>query len=71
MKELFGNLILNMIVRMLFRYQFSLDKQNADQVKKPIRRLMELLGVVVPSDVIPGLRWSDLGGYGMEMKKTA
>ncbi|PWA86673.1 cytochrome P450 [Artemisia annua] len=67
MKEWFGNLILNMTVRMLFGHQFSLDKQHTD----PIRRFMELLGAVVPSDVIPGLRWLDLGGYGMEMKKTA
>nr|GEU35985.1 cytochrome P450 [Tanacetum cinerariifolium] len=46
-------------------------KEWFDQVKKPIRRFTELMGAIVPSDVIPGLRWLDLGGYGMEMNKTA
>nr|GEY68129.1 cytochrome P450 [Tanacetum cinerariifolium] len=71
MKEWFGNLIMNMTVRVFFGYQFSHNKQNADQVKKSIRRFTEFLGAIVPSDVIPGLRWLDLGGYGMEMNKTA
>nr|GEY07887.1 cytochrome P450 [Tanacetum cinerariifolium] len=55
---------------MLFGYQFSLDKQNSDQEKKTIRQFVKLLGVIAPSDFIPGLRWLDIGGYEREMKKT-
>ncbi|GJW17395.1 cytochrome P450 CYP82D47-like protein [Tanacetum coccineum] len=46
-------------------------EQNGDEFKKAIIKFNELLGVLVPSDVIPGLRWLDLGGYENMMKKTA
>ncbi|KAM0019855.1 putative cytochrome P450 [Helianthus debilis subsp. tardiflorus] len=71
MKEWFGNLIVNMVVRMLFGDHFSSGEHNRDEFLKAIRRFVDLFGVFVPSDAIPWLRWLDLGGYEKKMKKTA
>ncbi|PWA78519.1 cytochrome P450 [Artemisia annua] len=71
MKQWFKDLVMNIIARMLFGDQFSHSQQNGDEFKKVIIQFNELLGVLVPSDVIPGLRWLDLGGYEKMMKKTA
>ncbi|KAI3686720.1 hypothetical protein L1987_80404 [Smallanthus sonchifolius] len=71
MKQWFGNIIVNMIVRMMFGNHFDPGKENRDQFQKAIKRFVELLGVLAPSDAIPWLRWLDLGGYEKNMKKTA
>lgn len=71
MKKWFGNLTVNIFARMLFGDYFSCSEQKNDQFLKAIRRFTDMLGVFVPSDVIPGLRWLDLGGYEKMMKKTA
>ncbi|KAJ0504770.1 putative cytochrome P450 [Helianthus annuus] len=71
MKEWFGNLIVNMVVRMLFGDHFSSGQQNREEFLKAIRRFVDLFGAFVPSDAIPWLRWLDLGGYEKKMKKTA
>ncbi|PWA39309.1 cytochrome P450 [Artemisia annua] len=71
MKKWFGDLIVNIVVRMIFGDHFSPSEQNEDHFKKSIRTANELMGAFVPSDVIPGLRWLDLGGYEKMMKKTA
>lgn len=71
MTQWFGNLIVNMALRMIFGNRFSLGEQEGDQFRKAIRQFEELLGAVVPSDFFPGLRWLDLGGYEKKMKKTA
>ncbi|KAJ0488926.1 putative cytochrome P450 [Helianthus annuus] len=69
--EWFGNLIVNMVVRMLFGDHFSSGQQNREEFLKAIRRFVDLFGAFVPSDAIPWLRWLDLGGYEKKMKKTA
>ncbi|KAI3686710.1 hypothetical protein L1987_80400 [Smallanthus sonchifolius] len=71
MKKWFGNLIVNMVVRMMFGNHFSPGEQNRDQFQKAIERFVFLLGAFVPSDAIPWLKWLDLGGYEKKMKKTA
>ncbi|KAI3821083.1 hypothetical protein L1987_08640 [Smallanthus sonchifolius] len=71
MKQWFGNLIVNMVVRMMFGNHFTPGEQNGDQFQKAIKRFLVLLGAFVPSDAIPWLRWFDLGGYEKKMKKTA
>nr|KAJ0201824.1 hypothetical protein LSAT_V11C600340830 [Lactuca sativa] len=71
MKQWFGNLILNMTMRVIFGNRFSHGEQKEDEFKISIRRLSELLGAFVPSDAIPWLRWMDIGGYEKKMKKTA
>nr|XP_043608258.1 cytochrome P450 CYP82D47-like [Erigeron canadensis] len=71
MKEWFGNLMLNIVVRMIFGIRASHGDQNEDQYKKAIRLIFVLFGAFVPSDAIPELRWLDIGGYEKTMKKTA
>ncbi|MFS7898356.1 putative cytochrome P450 [Helianthus anomalus] len=71
MKQWFGNLVTNMVVRMMFGNHFSPGQQNRDQFQKAIKQFAELLGAFVPSDAIPWLRLFDLGGYEKKMKKTA
>ncbi|KAD4385511.1 hypothetical protein R6Q59_010559 [Mikania micrantha] len=71
MKQWFGKLMVNMVVKMMFGNHFSPDEQNGDQFLKAITRFAQLLGDFVPADFIPWIRWLDLGGYEMKMKKTA
>ncbi|KAJ0747754.1 putative cytochrome P450 [Helianthus annuus] len=71
MKKWFGNLVTNMVVRMMFGNHFSPGEQNRDQFQKALKQFGEVMGGFVPSDAIPWLRWLDLGGYEKQMKKTA
>ncbi|XP_071701269.1 cytochrome P450 CYP82D47-like [Rutidosis leptorrhynchoides] len=71
MREWFGNLVLNILVRMIFGSHFTPGDRTEDRFKKAIKSHVELLGAFVPSDVIPGIRWLDIGGYEKKMKKTA
>ncbi|KAF5806595.1 putative cytochrome P450 [Helianthus annuus] len=71
MKQWFGSIVINMVVRMMFGNHFSPGQQNRDQFQKAIKQFGELLGAFVPSDAIPWLRWFDFGGYEKKMKKTA
>nr|GEY03629.1 cytochrome P450 [Tanacetum cinerariifolium] len=69
MKEWLENFILDMVLRMLFGSPIS--SENADQFKNAIKQFLELLGAFVPSDIVPCLKWFDLGGYEKKMKKTS
>ncbi|KAG5606469.1 hypothetical protein H5410_027961 [Solanum commersonii] len=72
MKEWFGNLIMNTMVKMLFGVQYT-DKEDEERSKaqKAIRRFLELFGVFVVADFLPYLRWLDIGGHEKAMKETA
>ena len=70
LKKLFGDLVVNIVAKIIFGDCFLPMEQN-DKFTKDIRRFNELLGAFIPSDFIPGLRWLDLGGYEKMMKKTA
>ncbi|KAD4385508.1 hypothetical protein E3N88_25676 [Mikania micrantha] len=71
MKQWFGKLVVNIVVKMMFGNHFSPGEQNGDEFLKAITRFAQLVGEFVPSDFIPWIRWLDLGGYEMKMKKTA
>ncbi|KAK9080290.1 hypothetical protein SSX86_000048 [Deinandra increscens subsp. villosa] len=71
MRQWFGNLTMNMVVRMMFGNHFSRGEKKGDRFQKTLRRFVDLVGVFVPSDAVPWLRWLDLGGYGKKMKETA
>ncbi|PON70136.1 Cytochrome P450, E-class, group I [Parasponia andersonii] len=47
------------------------NKGESRRIQKAIEEFFKLFGIVVPGDVIPYLRWLDLGGYEKAMKKTA
>ncbi|XP_059636498.1 cytochrome P450 CYP82D47-like [Cornus florida] len=71
MKQWFGDLTLNMMVRILAGKRYSRDEEEGERFGKVIREFFELLGAFVVSDAIPFLRCLDLGGYVKAMKKTA
>ncbi|KAJ7950313.1 putative Cytochrome P450 [Quillaja saponaria] len=72
MKNWFGKITLNVVLRMIVGKRFDGDGNDGDDVwRKAMRNLFELSGAFTLSDVLPYLRWLDLGGYEMAMKKTA
>ncbi|PHU20837.1 Cytochrome 82A3 [Capsicum chinense] len=72
MKEWFGNLIMNTMVKILFGVQYT-DNEDEERrkVHKVIRRLFELLGVSIVADFLPYLRWLDIGGHEKAIKENA
>ncbi|KAI3522073.1 hypothetical protein L1887_11552 [Cichorium endivia] len=71
MQQWFGNLILNVIVRIVSGNRFSLQDEEGIRFQKVTRKFFELLGTFVVSDFIPYLKPFDFGGYEKEMKMTA
>ncbi|KAG5613196.1 hypothetical protein H5410_024477 [Solanum commersonii] len=72
MKEWFGNLIMNTMVKLLFGVQYTGNEdEERSKAHKAIRRLFELLGAFVVADFLPYLRWLDIGGHEKAMKETA
>ncbi|KAM3341931.1 cytochrome CYP82D47 [Capsicum galapagoense] len=72
MKEWFGNLIMNTMVKILFgvRYRGNEDEERSKALKT-IRRFFELLGAFVVADFVPYLRSLDIGDHEKAMKETA
>ncbi|PHT84749.1 hypothetical protein T459_13192 [Capsicum annuum] len=70
MKEWFGNLIMNTMVKILFGVQYK-DNEDRSKAHKAIRRFVELFGVFIVADFLPYLRWLDIGGHEKAMKETA
>ncbi|BAT77808.1 hypothetical protein LR48_Vigan09g020300 [Vigna angularis] len=73
MKEWFGNMNLNVILRTVAgkRYCVGNGDEERMRVRRVLREFFNLMGVVVIGDAIPFLGWLDLGGEVKEMKKTA
>ncbi|XP_059279238.1 cytochrome P450 CYP82D47-like [Lycium ferocissimum] len=67
MKEWFGDLIMNTMVKMLF----GGGEEGIDKAHKAIRRFFGLLGAFVVADFLPYLRWLDIGGHEKAMKEVA
>ncbi|KAG7943810.1 hypothetical protein I3843_15G063600 [Carya illinoinensis] len=76
MKRWFGYVTQNVVFMMVIKKRFSWsatkdENKGNDQCRKVMRDLFVLSGTFVVSDVLPYLRWLDLGGYEKAMKKTA
>ncbi|KAJ7950308.1 Cytochrome P450 [Quillaja saponaria] len=72
MKNWFGKVTLNVVLRMIVGKRFDEDGKDGDDVwRKAMRNFFELSGAFTLSDVLPYLRWLDLGGHEKAMKKTA
>ncbi|XP_047152891.1 cytochrome P450 CYP82D47-like [Vigna umbellata] len=74
MKQWFGDVNLNVILRMISGKQYSTrseDEQQVRRIRKVFREFFRLTGLFVVGDAIPFLGWLDLGGEVKEMKKTA
>ncbi|PIA45575.1 hypothetical protein AQUCO_01600049v1 [Aquilegia coerulea] len=72
----FGDLTLNMIIRMVagkryFGASAELDENEARGLQQAIKDLFYLLGIFVVSDAIPFLGWLDFQGHEKAMKRTA
>ncbi|PWA57887.1 cytochrome P450 82A2 [Artemisia annua] len=71
MKELFGNLILNIIGRTISGKRFPPNDDEAVRVHRVVRKFFELCGTFVVSDYIPYVKCLDLGGREKAMKLSA
>ena len=77
LKQWFGDLTLNLILRMVAGKRYygdhsdAGDKEVARRCQKAIGELIRFLGLFVVSDAIPCLGWLDFGGHEKAMKKTA
>ena len=75
LKQWFGDLTLNVILRIVAgkRYSIAIDeeeKNEAHRVQKAVKEFFNFVGMLLVGDVIPHLRWLDLGGHEKAMKKT-
>ncbi|KAL6216081.1 hypothetical protein ACLB2K_009308 [Fragaria x ananassa] len=78
MKQWFGDLTLNVVLRMIAgkRY-FNVadgnlsDEKEARRCQKAMRDFFHLAGLFVLGDAVPWLKWWDLGGQQKAMKYTA
>nr|XP_043615494.1 cytochrome P450 CYP82D47-like [Erigeron canadensis] len=66
----FGNLVLNVVVRIISGNRFSLNDERGVRFQTIVREYFDLLGAFVVSDFIPYLKFLDLGGYKKSMIKT-
>ncbi|KAI3767296.1 hypothetical protein L2E82_17391 [Cichorium intybus] len=71
MSQWFGNLILNIMVRIIRGKRFLPGDQEGIRFQKVARKFFELMGAFAVSDFIPYLSFLDVGGFAKEMKKTA
>ncbi|KAK7310881.1 hypothetical protein RJT34_08659 [Clitoria ternatea] len=72
MKKWFGELNLNVILRMIAGKRYtSGNEQQVKRIRRVLRDFFRLMGVSVVGDAIPFLGWLDLGGKMKEMKNTA
>ncbi|KAK3015136.1 hypothetical protein RJ639_006286 [Escallonia herrerae] len=76
MKQWFGDLTLNVILRMIagkryFGASAAGDEAEARRFQKAMRAFFHYLGLFLVSDMIPVLGWLDLGGHEKGMKETA
>jgi len=76
MKQWFGDLTLNVILRMVAGKRFfgaiaASDEKEARQCQKAFREFFQMMGLSLVGDAIPWLGWLDLGGHQKAMKTTA
>ncbi|XWS21117.1 hypothetical protein CRYUN_Cryun30bG0027900 [Craigia yunnanensis] len=75
MKKQFGDLTLNVILRMVAGKRYSggakEDQKVVSRYRQALRDFFHLSGIFVLGDAVPFLRWLDLGGYEKWMLKTA
>ncbi|XP_015892303.3 xanthotoxin 5-hydroxylase CYP82C4 isoform X1 [Ziziphus jujuba] len=69
----FSTVVLNIIVRMVASKRYSNDEKDEESKRfiQAIHEFMHLSGVLVVSDVIPGIEWLDLLGHIASMKCIA
>ncbi|KAJ9567965.1 hypothetical protein OSB04_003931 [Centaurea solstitialis] len=71
MKQWFGKLILNVVLRSVSGKRFSADDDEGVRFQAVARRYFKLMGAFLVSDFVPFLKGLDVGGYEKAMKETA
>ncbi|XP_056685002.1 cytochrome P450 CYP82D47-like [Spinacia oleracea] len=74
MKQWFNDINLNITMRLVAGKslkEFYHSKEAYNKCVKALRDFFDLGGAFVPADAHPFLRWMDIGGYEMAMKKVA
>ncbi|XP_047959346.1 cytochrome P450 CYP82D47-like [Salvia hispanica] len=73
MKELFGELSMNVVLGVVAGKRFSGrdEAEEARRCRRVMRDFFHLAGFFVPADALPYLGWLDLGGHERRMKTTA
>ncbi|EPS58631.1 hypothetical protein M569_16182, partial [Genlisea aurea] len=74
MKKWFGDLTFKIMLRMMAGDRFchgGAGEMEIPKLHKLLKEYVRLMGVFVPADAWPFLRWFDLGGQEKIMKKTA
>ncbi|KAI3759021.1 hypothetical protein L6452_06594 [Arctium lappa] len=71
MKQWFGNMVLNVMVRIISGKRFSPNDEEGVRFQKVARKFFEFMGAFVVSDFVPYIKRLDLGGYEKEMKTIA
>nr|WLK78565.1 flavone 6-hydroxylase [Salvia plebeia] len=73
MKELFGELSMNVILSVVAGKRFNSgdEAEEARRCRQVMRDFFHLAGFFVPADALPYLGWLDLGGHEKRMKRTA
>ncbi|MFS7992772.1 putative cytochrome P450 [Helianthus anomalus] len=71
MSHWFGELVLNITVRIISGKRFSPNDKEGVRFQVVIRKYFDLFGAFVASDYIPFLKFFDVGGYKKRMTKTA
>ncbi|KAL9992084.1 putative cytochrome P450 [Helianthus debilis subsp. tardiflorus] len=70
MKQWFGNLVFNVLVRIISGKRFQLNDEEGVRFQNVARKFFELSGTFVVSDFVPFTNLFDVGGYEKEMKMT-
>nr|AGO03797.1 cytochrome P450-like protein [Tanacetum cinerariifolium]AXL93714.1 Cytochrome P450 [Tanacetum cinerariifolium] len=68
MKQWFGTLVLNIVVRVISGKRFPANDEEGVHFQNVLRKNVVLMGAFVASDYIPYIDRFDLGGYQKEMK---
>ncbi|XP_076937666.1 cytochrome P450 CYP82D47-like [Bidens hawaiensis] len=68
MEKWFGNLVFNVIVRIITGKRFQVSDKEGVRFQNVVRKFLDLVGGFVVADFIPFTNGFDLGGYEKEMK---
>ncbi|XP_059453896.1 cytochrome P450 82A3-like [Corylus avellana] len=79
LKQWFGDMSLNVILRMVAGKRYfsttavadEVHEEESQRIQKLVREFFHYIGMFVVSDTIPCLGWLDLGGHEKAMKKAA
>ncbi|WCJ40678.1 Cytochrome P450 82A3 [Euphorbia peplus] len=69
--ERFSRMVLNTVTRMVAGRRVYTEKKETRPLGKIIRELIDIVGQVVPGDVIPFIGWLDINGVAKRMKSVS